>query len=171
MYLLIALCRIWFCCCHGNPRRWDSIPRPAWLTSSIPSFFAIFTIYSWLTLPSSQAMFLCNKLDCIQKFLQLKSYFFLTEHLLQYPTATFKRKHDENYGFSSWKLENSIKFQLKLRLRRHQLELRVVLHNLRLIAVLYFSVVWVDGDKNADDKVGKLASHNLRHSLNSNFTV
>ena len=34
---------------------------------------------------------------------------------------------------------------------------------MRHIAVLYFSVVWVDGDKNADDKVGKLASHNLRN--------
>ena len=31
-----------------------------------------------------------------------------------------------------------------------------MLHNLRNIAVLYFSVIWVDGDKNADDKVGKL---------------
>ena len=35
------------------------------------------------------------------KFSPLKSYFFLTEHLLQCPTATFKCKHDENYGFSS----------------------------------------------------------------------
>ena len=55
----------------GKSNYWDKIPGLGWLTSNIPSSvasLAIFTIYSELALPLSQAIFLCKNCTAFRNF-------------------------------------------------------------------------------------------------------